>query len=170
MTLQLNKEQTVVKEDSRQDAWEVKIFSLLYIIDWRKYAQCLRCMLCCVLCFASWLRTKVTQQPAQGVTTCVLCTPTWMKCCHESRRWWLQPGDWVSDGEKKKLEAGTHGWRVKRKLDSVKRALITICSSVGCTHEVRQSSHYNKCFQSHGYVEYFSVKQTELKGEELHFE
>lgn len=50
VTLQLNKEQTVVKEDSRQDAWEVIFFSLLYIIDWRKYAQCLRCMLCAVLC------------------------------------------------------------------------------------------------------------------------
>lgn len=36
VTLQLNTEQTVVKEDSRQDAWEV-IF-LLHIIDWRKYA------------------------------------------------------------------------------------------------------------------------------------
>lgn len=32
MTLQLNTEQTVVKEDSRQDAWEV-IF-LLHIIDY----------------------------------------------------------------------------------------------------------------------------------------
>lgn len=36
VTLQLNKEQTVVKEDNRQDVWEV-IF-LLHILYWRKYA------------------------------------------------------------------------------------------------------------------------------------
>lgn len=36
VTLQLNTEQTVVKEDSRQDAWEVIFF--LHIIDWKKYA------------------------------------------------------------------------------------------------------------------------------------
>lgn len=61
VTLQLNKEQTVVKEDSRQDAWEV-IF-LLRNIDWRKYAGCLHCIWChtchCVPCSASWLRERL---------------------------------------------------------------------------------------------------------------
>lgn len=34
VTLQLNKEHAVAKEDSRQDAWEVIFFFLLHIIDW----------------------------------------------------------------------------------------------------------------------------------------
>lgn len=34
MTLQLNTEQTVVKEDNRRDVWEVNF--LLYIIDFKK--------------------------------------------------------------------------------------------------------------------------------------
>lgn len=48
----------------------------------------------------------------------------------------------VSECQPEKKVGGRemHVYREKRKL--VKRALITICSSVGCSHEVRQSFHY----------------------------
>lgn len=47
VTLQLNKEQTVVKEDSRQDAWEV-IFFLLYIIEHMLTLYMVSHMLSCI--------------------------------------------------------------------------------------------------------------------------
>lgn len=146
-------------------------FSLLYIIDWKKYAQCLCCMLCCVVCCALPPGCTVGLISSQHEVS----LPASSALLHGWSAVVSHAGDDFNlvtecQTEKKKLEAGTHGWRVKRKLDSVKRVLITICSSVGCSHEVRQSSHHNKYFQSRGYVEYFSVKQTELKEEELHFE
>lgn len=81
VTLQLNKEQTVVKEDSRQDAWEVIFFTLqkmcfmftLYLVSH-------------VLCFTTWLCREVTRQPAKGVNTCVPGAPTWIDSDHESWR------------------------------------------------------------------------------------
>lgn len=154
MTLQLNKEETVVKEDSRQDAWEVILRP--HIIEHMFYVYILSGVTCCcVLCLTSWLSKKVTWQPAQGLTTCVSRSPTWIIHYHESDRQKLGRRDtWVEN------------W----KLDWAKKALITICSSVGCSHRVSQSCHYNKCLQSCSYLDYFSCKTTtELNGDKLHF-
>lgn len=73
VTLQLNTEQSVMKEDSRQDAWEV-IF-LLHIMDWQKYVKCLHFTCAIMHCLLAAL--KVSKWHPQGVTTCVPHTPTW---------------------------------------------------------------------------------------------
>lgn len=95
VTLQLNKEQTVVKEESRQDAWEV-IF-LLHIIE---HMFTLYLVSHVLLCAALSLLTKRLLGSQRKVSLPVSLSPTWIKCYHEWWQLWLQPGEWASDRKK----------------------------------------------------------------------